>query len=295
MPARPLLRDTVMREIPGPPQHPHTHRHPHHHHVPMSDTRDSPAYTPVPGAPEPRLKEGDVKSVELKERWVVGVGTETTPVEVFVMDEHYQYMSRILFWITIMELLMGGAFALVGALVVTDTFTNNNYLFVVIGGVLSVVIVMVLHGFAVIRLWSRSSSMSHHHNREVRMPFFFGIFLLGIGFFVLGRWITDNCDCCDADDCQPDDTNFAQLAEYYAAWGIFTILDFIWVYTIVRALYAHVYPEVKVPTTADPFKATLPLDLQEEIDKADAKRPTLEAEAEKIVQSKGRRRVRGGN
>lgn len=227
--------------------------------------------------------DNDVKSVRIRESWVIGQKHETTPIDLFVIDENYEFTSRLLFWITVAELTMGLVYALIALLVISDVYDNNNFLFVVIGAVLATALVLVLHGFANIREFSRSSRMGHVHNRDSRNPFFFGIVTLGIGFFILGRWIWDNCDCCETSDCQPDITDARQVATFYSAWATFLPLDVIWIYTIIRALNAHIYPELKVPTSADTQVSTLPLEIQKEIKKSDTKRAKMEEEGSNMI------------
>jgi fumarate reductase subunit D len=285
-----LLRDMVLEEMhggappayypepyPNPHPYPNPNPNPHHHHRHEISNGYDVEYE------NPAAEEGEVSRVTLKENWRIGAGAETVATDVFILDESYEMRFQILFWITIIELLLCAIFIFVGILVISDTFDNNNYLFTIIGSVTSAVVVLFLHGFAVIRMWSRSSRMSHNHNREVRMPFFFGIVLLALGFFTLGRWISDNCTCCATSDCQPDPANFEELVEFYAAWAVMTFMNVAWLFTIVRALFAHIYPEEKVPTTADPRRAKLPLEFQKQQRQADLARATMQQKGAEIL------------
>jgi fumarate reductase subunit D len=285
-----LLRDVILQDMHGgappeyyPDSYPNPNPYSHHHH-PRHPSENSNGYEISETEYEnPAPEEGEVSRVTLKENWRIGAGAETVATDVFILDESYEMQFQILFWITMIELLMCVIFIFVGILVISDTFDNNNYLFTIIGSVASAVVVLFLHGFAVIRMWSRSSRMSHNHNREVRMPFFFGIVLLALGFFTLGRWISDNCTCCATSDCQPDPANFEELVEFYAAWAVMVFMNVAWLFTIVRALFAHIYPEEKVPTTADPRRTKLPLEFQKQQRQANLARATMQQKGAEIL------------
>jgi hypothetical protein len=290
-----LLRDTMLQRIrakdeyrdPNPPYYNQRSNNGHAH-----EQRPHPG----PDYEVHDFAEGDISEVTLKEAWKIGIGSESVAVEVFVYDEDYHYPYQILFWITVAELAMALIFALISVLVLSDTYENNNYLFTVIGSILSVVIVMILHGCSMIRSWSRSSKMSHNHNTKVRMPFFFGAFLLGVGFFVMGRWVSDNCDCCSTSECQPDITDFDNFVEFYAAWGTMLFVNIVWIHSIIPALIAHINPEEKVPTTSDPRKTKLPLEFQIQQKKADKTRATMQQKGAEIMQlnsNANRRKTRG--
>jgi heme/copper-type cytochrome/quinol oxidase subunit 2 len=153
---------------------------------------------------------------------------------------------------------------------------------VIVGSILSVVVLLV-HIFAGIKIWARSSDMSHTHVFNISMPICTGIIFLAIAFWVLGRWVSKYCTCCETAACQPDPLDFTNVARFHIAWTIMVIVNVIWLYTVMRALFSHMYPERKVPTTADPTRTSMPLNIRRQQEQADALRPVVMKRGKDVV------------
>jgi hypothetical protein len=192
--------------------------------------------------------------------------------------------------VTIIELCMSISFMIVGALAVSETFQMNTYIFTIVGSITSVVVVLFVHFTALLKMWARSSMMSHEHMLIVTLPVASGIILLGISFLILGVWVSDNCTCCNTADCQPDPLDFKSVARYFIAWAVLVVMNAIWAYTIVQALLAHMYPEMKVPITSDTSRTKMPAAFQEHQKRADEISAKLVAGANVIVNNPSARR-----
>jgi len=235
------------------------------------------------------LEEGDVEEIVAREGWKIGTGEDATAVDVFVLDTDYNMTHQLQFWLTIIELCMAVAFAVTGAFAVSDTITINTYVFVIVGSIMSVVVVVFVHICAIVKMWARASDMSHDHMFTVTLPVFTGIFFLAIGFLVLGKWVSDYCTCCETANCQADPMDFTSVAKYHVAWTIFVVTNVVWSYTIVRALFAHIYPELMVPTTANPSKTTFPLAFRQLQEQADLDRPLIMSTAARMANGRSDR------
>ncbi len=243
---------------------------PHHHHAHYNQTTHPHRRHTIPDHERRPLMEGQVEEVVMAKGWKIGTDDDVAMVDVFIIDETYQTTRQLQFWITIVELTMAIAFMFVGALVVSDAFDVNTYVFVIVGSILSVVVILFIHVSAIIKTWSRSSGMSHTHFNTVTAPVIAGIIVQGVSFFCLGLWVSDNCTCCETANCQPDPLDFAGLTRFYVSWAILIGLNAVWALFVYRALIAHIYPEAKVPTTADPSRTKTPLAFQHQQHRADA-------------------------
>lgn len=169
--------------------------------------------------------------------------------EVELVRHYYigNYPFKWMIVLDIMSLFLYASVAIVSIFAAIDAFEINNSIFFISGMVINLSISIGGQMSRAFVYWAKREKygFTHQQLKWVTYPVFFGVPMMIIAWFVLGRWYWANVDeCCGKDDSQPiGDRSFttysASLAFLACSCLMAARLSF-------KSIYAHANAEMRL-------------------------------------------------
>lgn len=147
----------------------------------------------------------------------------------------------------VLSLILYAVIAIVAIFAAIDAFEINNSVFFITGMVINLTIAIGGQMSRAFVYWAKREKygFTHQQLKWVTYPVFFGVPMMIIAWFVLGRWYWANVDeCCDKDDSQPvGDRSFTT----YSASLVFLACSCMMAARLsFKSIYAHLNAEIRL-------------------------------------------------
>ena len=149
----------------------------------------------------------------------------------------------MLFWVEIIQIIWMTTTSIVGLLVLTHAVVINNYVFLISGALLTLILcsLQVFLYFVQVNKYPNLSREGYYNEigTAVVTTFVMEVFT----WLSLGIWIRDFAICCDQANCQPNPADINNFTRFYLSYILLMTLPLVtmvWVYP--RSIAAHLNP-----------------------------------------------------
>ena len=149
----------------------------------------------------------------------------------------------MLFWIEIVQIIWMTTTSIVGLLVLTHAVEINNYVFLIAGALLTLILCSLQVFLYFVQKNKYPSLTNEGYYNDIGTCVVVTFVMEVFTWLSLGIWIRDFAICCDQANCQPNPVDINNFTRFYLSYILLMVLPLvtmIWVYP--RSIIAHLNP-----------------------------------------------------